>query len=239
MSSASSLIRALLLLTRWFLLTFGSGAVNTGSFLACGWFVSHVTGFATLMGISVEKTEWVHAFSVFTVPLYFLLGSVFSAWMVDSRIQRGLNPFYSLPLIVIAILLLAASAAGSSGWFGPFGGKPDPVKHYLLLVLLCLASGIQNAVVTTATGTILRSSHLTGTTTDLGSGLMRAFLMPKGSIERQLESRLNWMRAMTIVSFVLGAVAGAFCFAHWQFLGFIMPAFISLLVAIWIAAHHK
>src|SRR4051812_40960898 len=104
-SSTSSLLRALLLLTRWFLLAFGSGAVNTGGFLACGRFVSHVTGFATLFGMNIARWQWLEAVSVFTVPLYFLLGSMFSAWMVDRRIQQGQNPFYALPLVVITILL--------------------------------------------------------------------------------------------------------------------------------------
>ena len=237
-SAAVGLIRSVLPMLRWYLLTLCSGMVNTGSFIACGWFVSHVTGFATLTGISVERNEWVAALSVFTVPLYFLLGSMFSAWMVDTRISRGLNPLYGFPLVIVTLLLTATALAGTSGWFGPFDGDPDPRRHYLMLVMLCLASGIQNAIVTTATGGILRSSHLTGTTTDLGSGIMRALLMPRGSLERQLENRLNWLRFGVIAAFVGGAIAGAFCFAHWQFGGFLLPATISLLVAVWVSADH-
>jgi uncharacterized membrane protein YoaK (UPF0700 family) len=234
-----SVTRAVLLQLRWLMLAFASGIVNTGGFLACGRFVSHVTGFATLFGMNIARWQWVQAASVFTVPLFFLVGGLFSAWMVDRRIQRGQNPFYALPLLVVTLLLVTATVGGHLGWFGKFGGEADLREDYAVLVLLCLASGIQNAVVTTATGTILRSSHLTGTTTDLSTGEMRSFLMPKGSIERQLENRLNWMRASTILFFVAGAVVGAFSFAHWQYLGFLIPATISLGVSIRIAIHHR
>lgn len=232
-------LTAFLQLLRWFLLAFVSGVVNTGGFLACGRFVSHVTGFATLFGMSVGDWNWIEAISVFTVPLYFMLGGIFSAWMVDRRIQVGLNPFYALPLFVVTALLLAVVVCGTLGYFGDFGAPFQLGRHYFLLVLLCLASGIQNAVVTTATGTILRSSHLTGTTTDLSTGLVRCFLMPGGSIERRLETRLNWMRCGTIAFFILGAVVGDFGFSYWGFLGFVLPAIIAAGVGVWIALRHK
>ena len=235
----SRLMRTVLLQVRWLLLVFASGIVNTGGFLACGRFVSHVTGFATHFGMHIEEWEWLEAASVFTVPLYFLIGGLFSAWMVDRRIQRGQNPFYALPLLVVAVLLAAVSIGGYAGWFGVFGGAPDLKEDYPALVLLCLASGIQNAVVTTATGTILRSSHLTGATTDLSTGVMRSLMMPKGSIERELENRLNWMRASMIFCFVSGAVAGACSFARWQYFGFVTPAVIAAGVAIRLAIRHK
>ena len=67
---------------------------------------------------------------------------------------------------------------------------------------------------------------------------MRALLMPRGSLERQLENRLSWLRFGVIAAFVGGAIAGAFCFARWQFAGFVVPAAISLIVAVWIIRDH-
>ena len=59
------------------------------------------------------------------------------------------------------------------GWFGEFGEPLRLKRDYLLLALLCTASGLQNAVVSSLSGSIIRTTHLTGTTTDLGIGLIR------------------------------------------------------------------
>ena len=225
-------------LTQWFLLAAGAGLINTGGFLACQRFVSHVTGFATMHGIDLAGGHWAGAISMAVVPVYFLLGCMFSAWVVDRRIQQGKNPLYALPLGVIALLLGFVALAGEQGAFGVFGEYTPGLDH-LMLAVLCLACGIQNAVVTTATGAIMRSTHLTGTTTDLGTGIVRSLLMPPGSPERRLERRFNWMRAGQIAAFIAGAYIGAYVFPQWRYLGFALPAGIALLSAALIWLRHR
>lgn len=225
-------------LAHWFLLAAGAGLINTGGFLACRRFVSHVTGFATMHGIDLADGNWVGALSMALVPLYFLLGCMFSAWVVDRRIQQGKNPFYALPLGIIALLLGFVALGGEQGIFGVFGEYNQRLDH-LLLAVLCLACGIQNAVVTTATGAIMRSTHLTGTTTDLGTGLVRCLLMPAGSPERRLERRFNWMRAGQIACFIVGASVGAYVFPQWHYAGFTIPGGIALLSAGLIWLRHR
>mgnify|MGYP003346232386 FL=1 len=173
-----------------------------------------------------------------SVPIYFLLGCMFSAWVVDRRIKQGRAAFYALPLILIALLLGLVAILGEQGIFGPFG-EYTLTRHHWLLAALSLACGIQNAVVTSATGSIMRSTHLTGTTTDLGTGLVRCLLMPRDSPERQLERRFNWMRFGQIASFIVGACAGAYVFPHWQYLGFTIPSGIALLCAGLIRLRHR
>ncbi|HVY72147.1 MAG TPA: YoaK family protein [Verrucomicrobiae bacterium] len=237
-SALSELRKSLLPPLRWLLLAFASGATNTGGFLGFRSFVSHVTGFYSLLGADFALKTLFEAFSVATVPFYFLLGCMFSAWLVDRRIQQGQKPLYSVPLGFAAILILVVALGGHSEWFGEFGGPVDLFTQYPALVMLCLASGLHNAVVTAASGTILRSSHLTGTTTDLGTGVVRWLITPANSIERGLERRLVWMRAANVAFFVIGAFVGALCFHHWQFLGFLMPAGVTVLVGIWVRLAH-
>ncbi len=225
-------------LAHWFLLAAGAGMVNTGGFLACRRFVSHLTGFATMHGVGLAEAHWGDAASMALVPLYFLLGCMFSAWVVDRRIQKGQSPLYVLPLAVIAGLLGVVTLMGCQGLFGPFGHY-DLKANHLLLAILCLACGIQNAVVSTATGLILRSTHLTGTTTDLGTGLVRCLWMARNSPERRLEARFNAMRAGQIAAFILGASIGAYVFPHWHFAAFAMPGGIALVAAVIIWLRHR
>ena len=122
-------------LAHWFLLAAGAGLINTGGFLACRRFVSHVTGFATMHGIGLAEGNWADAASMASVPLYFLLGCMFAAWVADRRIQKGLNPLYVLPLAVIAAFILGAS----------IGAYVFPHWHYLAFALpagLALVSAV-------------------------------------------------------------------------------------------------
>lgn len=73
----------------WFLLAFLAGNVNAGGYLACHRFVSHVTGFATLAGVDAATGSWGDAFGILSVPLFFLLGVVVSAYHVERRISEG------------------------------------------------------------------------------------------------------------------------------------------------------
>ena len=50
-------------------------------------------------------------------------------------------------------------------------------QHQELEATLCFAMGLQNAMVTRLSGAVVRTTHLTGITTDLGIKLVRIFYM--------------------------------------------------------------
>lgn len=212
----------------WMLLSFASGAVNAGGYLACHRFVSHVTGFATLAGTAAARTHWFEALGMLTVPVYFLMGVIVSANLIDRRLHLGLVPHYATVMGLVATLLTAASVAGAVGWFGAFGAAEQLGREYILLALLCAASGLQNAAVTTASHATIRASHLTGITNDLGIGIVRWFSLSRDHSLRQREGKLNSLRLGTIVSFMLGSALGAVMFLRFEYWGFLMPAAVAL-----------
>jgi uncharacterized membrane protein YoaK (UPF0700 family) len=117
---------------------------------------------------------------------------------------------------------------GHFGLFGEFGHEPELRQDYLLLALLCAASGLQNAVVSSASGSAVRTTHLTGLTTDLGTGLVRAFSNRR---LHESEMRAARLRFGTIVSFTGGSFAGAASYLHLHYLGFLGPALIATYFA--------
>lgn len=211
----------------WFLLSFLAGSVNAGGYLACHRFVSHVTGFATLAGIDWAAGRWHEMASMLTVPLYFLGGAMASAFLVDRRSRRGERPLYEVVMGLVAAALALAAAGGWFGLFGAFGFGVGAREDYFLLALLCGASGLQNAVLTSSSGATIRTTHLTGLTTDLGIGLVRAAGLPASDATRKRETRANGLRLGTIASFVLGSAIGALLFAKQGYLAFAMPAAIA------------
>lgn len=219
----------------WFLLSFLSGNVNAGGYLSCHRFVTHVTGFATLVGVDVADSRFDQAIGIFSVPLYFLMGVMVSAFWVDRRIHLGKRPRYDLVMLFVFLCLSAAGVLGSLEQFGRFGDVLRLKQDYFLLALLCLASGLQNAAITTASGATVRTTHLTGITTDLGIGLVRSWYTSPESANHRRSIRNNWLRLGSISSFLGGSIVGAVLFTHVHFQGFLLPAgiaFYSCMIAV-------
>jgi uncharacterized membrane protein YoaK (UPF0700 family) len=218
----------------WFSLAFQAGAINVGGFLACHRFVTHTTGFATHFGAEFSRGLYQNAFGMLSVPAFFLLGSVISAILIDKRKLQGKIPNYPFVFLFISILLIFSAVGGVGGGFGDFGSEHELKKSYILLISLSLTSGLQNAVITTASGAAVRTTHLTGLTTDLGIGIVRILSGLLGHEKQRREIRFNWLRIGTISSFVLGSTLSAYIFNSIQFYGFLIPAIISFILFLYV-----
>ena len=157
----------------WFLLAFQGGALNTAGYLAVHRFVSHVTGFATLAGVAGAQSDWKVMLGMLMVPICFLLGVIISAWNVERRRINQLSPRYSFVFSVIIFNIFIIAVAGVLGYFGNFGEALNSSRDYVLLFILSFTCGLQNAVISSASGAVIRTTHLTGLTTDFGIGLVR------------------------------------------------------------------
>ncbi len=219
----------------WCLLAFLGGHVNAGGYLACHRFVSHVTGFATLAGVSLEKRDWVEAVGTASIPLYFLLGAMTAAYFTEKHLASRIHGERFAPVMTIEAALLGLVAVGGSrGWFGGFGAEPNIGNHFIVLACLTGACGLQNAAITSASGSTVRTTHMTGLTTDLGLGLIRAEVHPMSDAHRRSERVANFARIGTLLSFMTGSLIAAFFFARWQYRAFYVPMGIAVYAA-WIA----
>lgn len=208
-------------------MSFQAGLINIGGFMACHRFVSHVTGFATFFGYEINQTDTKHAAGMLTVPLFFLFGSMLSGFLVDIRLKLHKKPKYYIVFGLIFFLITVVLIAGMSGQFGIFGEPYEYFRDSALLTLLCLICGIQNGTITSVSKSVVRTTHLTGITTDLGVGLVRFFHRKKLKHEYGHESAANLMRIGIILFFILGSVAGGYVFKNLGYAGFGVPAITS------------
>lgn len=215
----------------WFLLSLSGGAINAGGFLATGRFVSHVTGFATLFGVDVASNQVQNALGIFSVPLFFLLGAFCAGLLIDRPIHSGHKPHFDWVMGLSSFFLFLSAFGSELLQFGHFGETFGLRESYLLLVLLCLASGLQNAAITSSSGKSVRTTHLTGLTTDLGLGLAHIFSYGLRDKSLNAEVRANILRIGSIASFILGSAIGAWIFIQFGYRGFILPALISAYTA--------
>lgn len=221
----------------WFLLAFQGGTLNTGGYMAVHRFVSHVTGFATLAGIKGATFLWKDMLGMLLVPVFFVFGAMLSAWAVERRRIKGQNPKYSLVFTIMLLSLLFIAVWGSLGYFGKFGEPFSYGRDYFLLFLLSFTCGLQNAVITSASGSVIRTTHLTGLSTDFGIGIVRIWTTRKNLHKQEVFA--SWCRLGIFVFFFLGSLASALLFFKVQFYGFFLPVFISLFVAIRLRAIKK
>lgn len=213
----------------WWLLAFQAGAINAGGFIAAHRFVTHTTGFATHFGVELASAHWEAALGMVSVPAFFLLGAMITSYYVDLPQRRGRRPNYRTPSALIFLTVGAATLLGELGVFGIFGESLILRRDYLFLMLLCLASGLQNALITNANGVVVRTTHLTGVTTDLAVGLVRAWL-DRSHHETRREHLANVARVGILAAFVLGSVLSAILFLRAEYLGFLLPVGTSIIM---------
>lgn len=212
----------------WMLMAFQAGLFNIGGFMACHRFVSHVTGFATYFGYELSQKEQArHAVGMLVVPLFFLFGAMLSGLLVDIRLKLHKKPKYYISFGLIFFLCGVVAFGGIFGYFGHFGQPLESSRDYTLLIFLCLICGIQNGTIATVSKSVIRTTHLTGITTDLGLGLVRLFNRKKLDESMDNEKNATLMRIGIISFFGFGSVVGAFVFNSFGHGGFLIPVLTS------------
>lgn len=215
-------------LPTWLMLTFAAGCVNATTFVACARFVTHVTG--TVSRIGMEIAHLVLMLDFVLVLSCFIVGAMFSGVLINGRVHRGKRPLYAVPLLIVAALTAAVALAGHAGLLGTFGGDVDQPGDFVLLSVLSFASGLQNAAVATSTGLLVRTTHLTGPSTDLGIHLVELAYV-KGEARRNAR-RHALLRAGKIAAFIAGGAAGVTLARSAQFLTFLLPAVVVLAATV-------
>lgn len=191
-----------------------------------------MTGFYTLFGQSAACLTWDSAFGLLSIPFYFLMGVMISAFLVERPIHRQEKPHYILVMGLVCICLSLSAVLGNFGFFGKFG-ETHLKTEYVLLALLCMASGLQNGAVSIASGHTVRITHMTGNTTDLAIGIVRTWCLEKHTGAHGDEVRAVGLRTGIISAFATGSAVGAVLFIRFHYNGFFLPAGIALYTLIW------
>lgn len=214
----------------WTSLAFGAGFVNATAFLACQRFVTHVTGILTHAGI--DEGRWSLFAEYLAVLVSFVVGAMTAVLILDGRRLRGLPSLPWIPLVTVSALLALCAGLGQLGVFGAFGAEVESRRDFVLLWILAFAMGLQNASVANATGSLVRTTHMTGPATDLGVALAFLMLRDTSPDTRYAARRTMILRSSKIAAFILGAVGAALVVPTLHFLSFLIPAGICLAVAI-------
>lgn len=210
-----------------FTLAFVAGAVNAGGFLAVSRYTSHMTGMLSSISDSLALSRLDLAASGVAAWASFVCGAATSAMLINWARRKGLRSRYALSLMLESALLLAF------GFLGSHLGLLVELFVPATVLLLCYLMGLQNAIITKVSNAEIRTTHMTGNTTDLGIEIGKLFYWnADGSAEKVVANREKMsMHAGLIALFVLGGFAGALGFKRAGYVSTVPLAVLLFLIA--------
>lgn len=140
---------------------FVAGMTNVAALVLFFSFASNITGHFAILAEEITNGNWYQVAVVFLWVFLFLAGSFLSNFIVihgDKR-QRLLN--HAIPIGLEMICLLAV------GWYGHFHYAETLLETEFLLAILLFAMGLQNGLTASISNFAVKTTHLTGLTTDL------------------------------------------------------------------------
>lgn len=211
----------------WLLLGFQAGFMNAGGYLACHRFVSHVTGYGTQVGIVFGLGQTLRAMELGLAPAMFIAGAACAGWLVDREILSGREPRLLAGIFIMATMNLAVYLGGVWGVFGPFGEPLELQRDFLLLFFLCFACGLQNGLFTGLTKGQVRTTHITGPSTDIGLGLAKVASLGRDDPRRAEVKAATWLRTRIAAAFTVGSLTATAIFSWAGYGGFAVPCGLS------------
>lgn len=216
----------------WSTLGFQAGFINAFGFLACGRYVSHVTGVGTQIGVALAEQRLLFALELVGFPLFFIVGSFCSAFLTSARIERGLKPRFDVVTALLPLFLLLLVSLGGAGVFGNFGEQLILARDFFLLFSLSFVCGMQNGCFATLTKGQIRTTHLTGISTDIGTDLARLWFGQLNGTEMELTRKTNFSRIATFASFASGSIVSVLVSNKLQYQALAVPLLTSTIAFI-------
>jgi len=157
--------------------------------------VSHMTGAVSYLGMELAGGGLRNALATLTIIVSFMLGAALAGLIVGAQ-DLAPGKRFGWALCCEGALLAASMALLTSG-------------HTSGVLLIAMACGLQNATTSSYFGLMIRTTHVTGTVTDIG--VMLGHWLRHQKIERR---KLVFMVGV-VAAFGAGVWVGALADARW------------------------
>jgi uncharacterized membrane protein YoaK (UPF0700 family) len=209
-------------------LAFVAGAVNAGGYLAVAQYTSHMTGILSSLSDNFALSRMNLVASGLAAWSAFVCGAATSAILINWARRRRLHSEYAMALMLEAMLMLIFGRLGAHVKL--FVGLFVPAT----VLLLCYIMGLQNAIITKVSHAEIRTTHMTGNTTDLGIELGKLLYWNRDDASEKIVANREKMSLYSslIGLFVFGGVIGAIGFKHIGYGATIPLAAILFIIAV-------
>ena len=195
------------------ILCFNAGYINSLT-LNTNYQISsaHVTGLVAKLSISTFLEEWNIFFNLLITYMTFIFGAIISGIIIDYEIFH-LGAKYGIMLIIIGIVQLLGIIAEKK------------CNNSIYFIWTCsLSCGMQNGLTSKYSNNIIRTTHLTGTTTDFGVTIGHIIKGKTNEIHKLI------LQLISIISFFCGGIFGTFAFHKYNHYALSMSSFISFII---------
>ncbi|GGE54546.1 DUF1275 family protein [Agaricicola taiwanensis] len=203
-----------------------AGALNAAAFQAVGFFSANMTGNVSALSDNLALGNLGIGGFLLAIVMIFIAGALVSTLLINAGRRRRIHGIYAFSVLTEAILLAVLALAAM--WL------PAGVRTAALILGLSFLMGLQNAVVTRISNARVRTTHISGMSTDIGIELGMLIDMARGREPRH-DAGAVWaklrLHGATVLSFLLGGIAGVMIYQWVGELLLLATAAILLLVS--------
>lgn len=201
---------------------FVSGVTNVVGVVAFLAFTSNITGHVANLAKHVVAQNFKEIVVFLVWLLLFLAGAFVSNFIIKSLQDKSRYRAHSIPIILEIIILFIVAIYGYHFYDGSL------LQREAIIGAILFAMGLQNSLVSNISGGLIKTSHLTGLFTDLGSDLAE-LMHPKAETTQAVKNKI--VIRLTILAFYFtGGIAGGYFFNLYDFRIFYFIPFILLTI---------
>lgn len=204
------------------LTAFVAGMVNIASLLLFFSFTSNVTGHYAILAAEIVKGNFYQVSVVFSWIFLFFFGGFMSNLIIINANKKSHYLAHAIPVLLEIICLLAV------GIYGQFFYRETLLETEMLVALMLFAMGLQNGLTASISNFTVKTTHLTGATTDLGI-LFSMFTQRKFRKRKELRERATLLVSVA-ASYITGAIVCGVTYGHIQFKVFYIVCSFLLVV---------
>ena len=204
------------------LTAFTAGMVNVASFMIFLSFSSNVTGYYAIFAAELVKGNYYQVLVVASWIGLFFFGSFFANLVVIHVNSKNQHLAHAIPIVLEILCLLAV------GIYGQFFYQETLTETEYMLSLMLFAMGLQNGLTASISNFTVKTTHLTGATTDLGI-LLSMFTKKTFRSNPELRAKATLILSIT-ASYVVGAIVAGCIYKYVQFRLFYIVSVCLLIV---------
>ncbi|RYE18331.1 MAG: DUF1275 domain-containing protein [Sphingobacteriales bacterium] len=185
-------------------------------------FTSNITGHAASLAKNMVEQNFEEILSFFIWLILFFAGAFMSNYIIRSVIHKNYYRAHAIPIIIEIVILLVVAIYGHNFY------AETQTEREIVIGLTIFAMGVQNGLVSTVSGGLIKSTHLTGLFTDLGAEVAE-YIHPKTGKDKLIRNKI-FVRLTVLAFYLVGGLVGGFFFDRYEFAVFYFVPVILLVV---------
>lgn len=189
-----------------------AGILNAMALGAFGFFPSHMSGNTSQLSSEVSNTDLSDVLLLSSIIGAFVIGSTTSRMIAISGIKNNIRTIFGLILLMEGIMLILTSLFEILFY--------SLKNNHEIIVFMSFLMGIHNSTSTQLSNGRVRSTHITGTLTDVGisfGSVIAAMIRRDPSKDIAAQRSQFITHSVTILSFLIGGISGLLLYKQFGF----------------------